>query len=321
MGVRYVPTEEILQRIKDMAADGCTQSQIAALIGKDRSCVKRLLKDYHIQLEPSAKNRAGRKYEWSRNRIEKLKEFYASDQMSLQDIADYFETSVGTVNKYARSLGLEKVPKAFFQEEELEYLRKNAGKKTLKEMSEELGKNDWVISKQLNKMNIAVRLGKRVLAPETEEFERDIGNPALSHAALGRKYEVSSGTIKKWRDERFDSFQQMTDTYLCKSTSEMEFEEILRELNLSYLYEAKIDKWKVDYDLGFKFLVEIQGSYWHDRVEKNIKKDERKFKELQEKGYNILVIWDYDLKDKEKVKNQLLKCMKKCVNEYFAEVS
>lgn len=321
MGVKYIPTEEILQKIKEMAADGCTQSQIAALIGKDRCCVKRLLKDYQIKLEPSVRNRSGRKYEWSRNRIEKLKEFYASDQMDLQDIADYFETSVGTVNRYARSLGLEKVPKAFFQEEDIKYLRENAGKKTLKEMSKELGKNDWVISKQLNKMNIAVRLGKRMLAPETKEFEEDIGNPALSHAALGRKYKVSTGVIKKWRDERFDNFQQMTDTYLCKSTAEMDFEEILRELHLAYLYEARIGEWKVDYDLGFKFLVEIQGSYWHDKVERTIKKDERKFKELREQGYNILIIWDYDLKDKEKVKQQVLECMKKCVKEYYAEVS
>jgi hypothetical protein len=32
----------------------------------------------------------------------------------------------------------------------------------------------------------------------------------------------------------------MTDTYLCKSTSELEVEKILEELDLAYIYEKKI---------------------------------------------------------------------------------
>ena len=247
---------------------------------------------------------------------------YASDQYSLDDIAEYFDTSKGTVLRYAKTLGLKKVPVAQFREEDLRYLRENAGKKTLAEMAKDLGrKDDWSIGKQLTRMGIAVRKGTRILRPDTEEFRSDLANPMYSNAALGRKYSIDSSVIRNWRIKDFGSYKRMTDTFLCKSTAEMGFEDILIELHLAYIYEQKIDKWKVDYDLGFNLLVEVQGSHWHDEVQKTIEKDVRKKSELNAKGYVVLEIWDYELENKDAVKKKLLSALKKCIRKYFTKVS
>ena len=97
----------------------------------------------------------------------------------------------------------------------------------------------------------------------------------------------------------------MTDTYLCKSIPELEVEKILEELDLAYIYEKKILNWKVDYYLGQKTIIEVQGEYWHN-LSKTKEKDERKFKELRDNGYVIIEIWENELSDKDKIKAKIL---------------
>ena len=97
----------------------------------------------------------------------------------------------------------------------------------------------------------------------------------------------------------------MTDTYLCKSTSELKTEEILEEMDLAFIYEKKILNWKVDYYLGLKTIIEVQGEYWHN-LDKVKEKDERKFKELRNNGYKIIEIWENELSNKDKIKAKIL---------------
>lgn len=54
---KFIPTEEQLNYIKKLAEEGETLSAISIYIQKDRSCVKRLLTDYNINLTPSKKNK------------------------------------------------------------------------------------------------------------------------------------------------------------------------------------------------------------------------------------------------------------------------
>ena len=62
MGIKFIPDQEILNKIKDMAQDGCTISQIAAWTNKSRGCIKNLLINYNISLAPSSKNKMGKIY-------------------------------------------------------------------------------------------------------------------------------------------------------------------------------------------------------------------------------------------------------------------
>ena len=317
MGVKYIPTDEEIIRMRELAAKGSTMSTIAVYLGKDRCCIKRLLDVYNIIVKPSSENKKGRKFEWNSYKLRKLKEMYASEDFSIKDVASYFETSEKTVSVGAKELGISKVLKKFFSDKESAYLRLNAGKISAQEMSKVLGKNDWVIGKQLTKLGIVQRFKHKTMPPDTEEFNNEIGNPAYSDSYIGRKYGVASTTAKRWRTELFGTFQRMTDTWLNKSIPEMDFEDILNELGVAYLYEHKINKWKIDYSLGFNCLVEIYGSHWHDEVEKVIKSDQKKVKILESLGYEVLIVWDYELKDKTAVKSKVLQSLKKCTDRYF----
>jgi very-short-patch-repair endonuclease len=313
MAIAFVPSPEQLNRIQELAGAGETLSSIAIYIGKDRCCVKRILKNYNIELKPSIKNKSGKRYDWNAYKLRKLKDMYLSEDYGIEDICKYFETSESTIVKKAKELGLSKVPKKFFSNYEIEYLKENAGKKTLKEMSVELKKNDWVIGKKLTELGITVRLGKKVLPPDTEEFENDLKDPRLSNVDLAEKYGIHYSTIRKWRKEKYPDSKLMINTWLHKSSNEIKFEELLDGLDVIAEFQKKIKGWKVDYYLGFHVVVEIQGGYWHDKKADVIERDRRKHDDLTANGFNVIYITEDELKNDEFVKQHVLDAMYRAV--------
>jgi len=322
----YIPDEKELLLLKEMAAEGCTISKIAAYTNHDRGTIRRLLERNKITLSPSTKNKMGKKYIWSQKKIERLRDFYSTNEFSLEEIANFFETSVNTILKQAKLCGLDKprpsasekckqaVSKANskpLNKEEIKFIKDNVNTISVVNISKKLKRAVPTIMKYIKENNLrAVKKVKRIVMPEDENFLKDLKNPSLSHSYVGRKYGYSLDMIKKWRKEKFTDFSQMTNWYLNKSTTEIDFEEILKSNKLVFVYQEKIKKWRVDYNLGFNLLVEINGDYWHslDRVKE---KDARKIKELEDLGYTVLTIWEKDLKNPDKVKNiiiQQLEC-------------
>jgi len=98
----YIPDEKELLLLKEMAAEGCTISKIAAYTNHDRGTIRRLLERNKITLSPSTKNKMGKKYIWSQKKIERLRDFYSTNEFSLEEIANFFETSVNTILKQAK---------------------------------------------------------------------------------------------------------------------------------------------------------------------------------------------------------------------------
>lgn len=83
-------------------------------------------------------------------------------------------------------------------------------------------------------------------------------------------------------------------------------EELLIELNIPYDKKKNIDYYNCDFVVDNN-VIEVQGDYWHanpniysdyDKIqEKNVNRDKRKLKFLNGRGYNILFLWEYDLKN------------------------
>lgn len=83
-------------------------------------------------------------------------------------------------------------------------------------------------------------------------------------------------------------------------------ENLLIKLNIDYIKKINIGYYNCDFVVGNK-IIEVQGDYWHanpkiyrnyDNIQlKNIKRDKRKLKFLQGNEYNILYLWEYDLKN------------------------
>lgn len=247
---------------------------------------------------------------WTENEDNQLIELYSSKNYSVNDIAKVLNKSVYAIQCRAKILKVNR-PCILSNEEKL-YIDNHYGDSTISSMARTLKrKNDTVRSYMIDKgyETLESKL-ERML--KNDQFKNDFHNPQLSHAYVARKYGFNDSYICSERKKRIGNYKQMTNTFLCKSTAEMDFEDILEELDLTYFYEYKIGKWKVDYYLGHKLIVEIQGEYWH-KLDKVKEKDERKFSELREAGYTVIEIWENELKDKEFVFNKIKNAYKNAV--------
>lgn len=246
------------------------------------------------------------KYKWTQEKVELLKQYY-EEGLSNNEIAEKLGTTYYSVTGKARGLklqkNLEKVHNLLTLEEQ-EYIKANNKTLSARQMARDLNRDKETINKYINENNLKKKsLFDQLM--ENEAFVNDFKNPAYSHTYVGRKYHINPTTVRSWRLRKIGDYKQMTDTFLCKSTPELELEEVLEELDLAFLYEKKILDWKVDYYLGQKTIIEVQGEYWHN-LPKVKEKDERKFKHLRDNGYTVIEIWENELLDKEKVKTKIL---------------
>ena len=329
MAKKIIFTNSQIETLKRFANQGYTIVDIAKYFEVNRVVIYRLLKENSVILVPSNKNKKGKPIVWTDNMISRLKEMYLSNLYSLSDIVKEFKISKHAIGAKASELGLHKVSKKFFTEEEDIFLKENASKMSLKDLSEKLNKCDETIAKELKNLGIKERKGnsiyfpkkgfdnpKSIQFPDDEEFYEDLKNPIYSHTYLSKKYSYSVSTISKWRKMLFGNFKTMVDTFLCKSSAEIDFEnKILIPLDLAYFYEYKIDNWKIDYNLGHHLLIEIQSDYYH-KLPKVIEKDTRKKEYLEKLGYTILYFWEKDLKNIKLVKSIIVETLKRQIEKW-----
>lgn len=326
-GKKVVLTDTEFELFKNMAQKGETKQAISIALDIDRSTVDRILRQENITLTPSKRNCTGKQYVWTEEKEKKLIKLYSDPNIKVKDIGKYFGCSSGTVCKKAKKMNLKKVSDKgtlYPTDSEIQYLKENNNKKSIETMCKDLGHCDEIILRWISELNLSREEFRRKYTSKIaelyhtdENFKKDIGNPMYSHAYIGRRYGFAVSSVAKFRKRTFGNFKRMVDTFLCKSSAEIDFERILSELKLSYIYEQKIGHWKIDYDLGFNLLIEIQGSYWHDKVQKTMDKDIVKFNELKNLGYTVIEIWDYELKDIEKVKEKILSSLQECIKQYF----
>ena len=247
------------------------------------------------------------RYAWTQEKIELLKQYY-EEGLSNKEIAFKLNTTIYSVSGKAKSLKLKKnLTKVYnlLTLDEQNYITENSLKLSARQIAINLNRDKETIYKYIKQNNLVTKNSLFEHLMKNEEFVKDFKNPALTHSYVGRKYNTTDWVIRKWRLRELGDYKQMTDTYLCKSIPELEVEKILEELDLAYIYEKKILNWKVDYYLGQKTIIEVQGKYWHN-LSKTKEKDERKFKELRDNGYVIIEIWENELSDKDKIKAKIL---------------
>jgi DNA mismatch endonuclease Vsr len=98
---------------------------------------------------------------------------------------------------------------------------------------------------------------------------------------------------------------------------ELKFFEILNKNNIPYVKYPKLYG-KPDCQIGDKLLVFIDSDFWHgwhfnqwksrlpqeywvEKIERNLKRDRKKFRVLRKQGYKVLRIWGHNLKHQGKV--------------------
>lgn len=199
--------------------------------------------------------------------------------------------------------------KTNWTDDKINWLKENYNM-TYKEMREHLGICDETIRVKINELGLkrTTRYRPFKLDMDDKEFLADLENPRLTAPDIVEKYKdkygIGESRIHQLRKER--NIKLQVNTLDRESSGEKKVREILDNLDIAYIKEKRIEKYHIDFYLGFKGCIEVQGSYWHSREDRKLR-DIRKKKYLKENGYKVLYIWDNEM---DKAEENILEFLK-----------
>jgi very-short-patch-repair endonuclease len=184
-----------------------------------------------------------------------------------------------------------------WNDEKLKWLKVNYNK-TYKEMCEYLDICDDTIRVMINELGLkrTSRYRPFKLDMSDVKFLEDLDNPRLTAPDIVDKYKdkygIGESRIHQLRKDRGIKLQ--INTLKRVSRSEKEVMNILDLLDVVYQRERRVGKYHIDFYLGFRLCIEVQGHYWHSKKDRQAT-DKRKKAFLEKEGYKILYLWDNDL--------------------------
>lgn len=317
-------TEEQISKLQDMLNKKMKYVDIAKNFNVNRNLISVYIKRYNL----IAKKDEHFNKDFTKQQI-KILRYMSTKQISLQKICLCFnrgkefitktlkdnniqlsynskkqmnpETLIDCASKCTSIIG-DKSERNNLTKKELDEIFVLITQMPFKDMCDKLNKNYRFIKK------IFMICGKNyLLSPDSildysykDIFDLDMINPNNGNSMLAMKYGLSHETIRSWRKNKYGDLETRTNNFYNKSTAEIMFEEILKTLDLTFFYQKEICGYNVDYYLGQKLIVEVQGSYWHTKVKNNrniFKEDEIKRKTLEQNNYKVLQIWEKDIKN------------------------
>lgn len=124
----------------------------------------------------------------------------------------------------------------------------------------------------------------------TAELDEKLKDPRIPAWQIAKVYGMSETWVHKKRLKIFDGKMiNMRNTTKSLSECEAKVLEVLDSLDLISYSNYMIENESVDFYLGLKLIIEVQGKYWHSSLKKQ-KKDRNKKNILISKGYKILYL-------------------------------
>ena len=243
-----------------------------------------------------------KRIELTQNQLNFIKENYPKLDYTLDEMSSKLGVSVETIRRRAKEMGLER-PKYSIYGKDLEWLKTNYNK-PYKELTEYLGVDEETIRATLNRIGITRTTKYRPfkIDPNDNDFWNDIDNPRLTAPAIVRKYEgiydISESTVWLYRRKR--QIKPQINWIESESEAEREVRLILDDLDVAYIQEKKFGKYHIDFYLGFRACIEVQGAYWHNRKTRKVQ-DSNKCRFMTSIGYKILYIDEKDTNKEEKI--------------------
>lgn len=249
--------------------------------------------------------------EFTPEQIERLIEGYASPFVSIRELATEFGIAKDTVMRKANELCLQKVRKTNLSPAQWKAIHQWDGTVSITKLADDIGLSMEAVRKRLKQAGYDTKAYFKVnptympsKTPNTDEFFSDLDNPRYSGADLSEKYGVSDVAIQRRRKRRHGKFKLQLNTAERLTTPEKRVKEILDALDMTYFVHYVIEGWNVDFYLGAKKAIEVNGNFWHDSDSVK-EKDNRKITQLQSSGYDVLVINEDDLHDPQSVKDRI----------------
>ena len=273
-------------------------TKLAELLGVSRAALKTQARELGYTEPLKRFNSAGIKKEWSKEEDQLLIEMYQSDKYSMPDIEKRFGLSDDTILRRLGALGIsherKQRKKTWLTEEAAMYLANWQGEESIPTIAKRYGVCAETIRKYLLSIGKDTSLHlEHYEAPVkyemTDEIMEYIKNPRYAAWEVAEEFNLTTDWVKKKRQDIFGRFVVQKDYKKTYSLPEKKVADILDELDIVYYDHHDIGKWNVDFYLGSKTIIEIQGTFSHSH-EHVIAKDKKKKSELEEDGYTILYI-------------------------------
>jgi very-short-patch-repair endonuclease len=202
-------------------------------------------------------------------------------------------------------------------------------RKKISETAKKNGVGKWMLGRKLPPEVIEKGRLKRIGHITTEETKRKIGeaNSGKNNGMYGHKYsekekEFFRKTIKEnWKKKSFrkkwnktratPEFKRCLRENALKvaekirkkgyhnTKPELEMEKILKSLKIKYIHPYPI--WDIEHCFSADFfipkiktIIEVDGIYWHN-LKKVKRKDKIRNKEMKNRGYNVIRIWENEI--------------------------
>lgn len=141
---------------------------------------------------------------------------------------------------------------------QVDYIVENSNRK-LKEIGNEIGIDERRVGEIIKLLHIKRERHWKIYLPRTEEVEKELKNPYLTHVEIALKYGVTETCVAKRRKEINVKVRKKNyDTLI-----EQQVEKILLDLDFAFLKQKRIDRWSIDFYLGKKYCIDVHGEWAH----------------------------------------------------------
>ncbi len=301
-----------------------------------------LTKNYHIKTPKEIAKVVGRSHTAVRDKAEKLKlrSYKTWTEENIQFLKDNYEQapwkllttrlkrSKPTIVAYSNKFGLER--RTFggkWPKEDIQFLKDNYTTMDNNDISKKLNRNHNRVVAVANNMGLRKadkafhrKETRKIWTHKEESFiQKNYGKIRRRDIAAFLNTSISSLNHKIIKLGLSGDFVSML---------EKDFEVELQKFKAYYQAQVKSKRYKIDFVVG-KVAIELNGTYWHcdsrayptgpkyETQRKAIKRDKKKYEYLRQKGYTVVIIWEYDFYNNwNEVKSNLLAVLEGNLQDY-----
>jgi G:T-mismatch repair DNA endonuclease (very short patch repair protein) len=284
--------EELKRKYID---EGKLQWQLAEEYGCAVSVICTNLKDFGIKARPKCTPRF-----INLIKKEELEKRYL-DAEPIDKLAISYGVSEGTIMRYLKDYGIPL------------HGRKGKYSRWFGKKSPESGnrlKNQW---------KDPIFRAKALAAPLTKEAQErnKLAKQAFWKSEDGLKlrtrFSIVRKELAKQQPEIFIERGKMGQR-ACPRISSVEIKvcELLKQLNIKHIQQYGYKLGIADIFISPNKIIFVNGDYWHN-YPKGTDKDKRQIKYLKDNGYEVLIVWEHELKDMVKLREKVINYINKNV--------
>lgn len=229
-------------------------------------------------------------------KLDEYKEYiieqYQNPEITQIQIAKNLGVCPSTLNRYARKLGIKKTLKSKWTQDKLDWLKDNYNL-PYKELREYLELDDETIRCKINELGLKryskYASGKCSSLLNDTDFLADLYDQRLVAREISEKWDISQSRVLQLRKD--NNIKTKINFLEHSSDLELRVKLILDKLDVCYQEERREGRYHIDFYLGYRICLEVQGSYWH----KNREADNRKKAYLESLGYTVIYLWEKDI--------------------------